>query len=95
MGILLIVGFAVIAGRIVYVLATAGDTAHTASDPVNDDRRPFAATLTVPHGSTVRDLAATSDRVTILVQEPDGRERLYVLDPKTGTITGSVTLAVE
>ena len=44
--------------------------------------------LDLPAGSRIIGMVSTADRVVFHVTQPDATDRIYVLDPKSLTLTG-------
>jgi hypothetical protein len=80
MGVLIIAGTTVLGVTIVKRL----------SEPTATTR--IAATLDEPEGTRIASIAATQDRLALHLQG-GGPDRVVLLDPRTGTRTGSVSLA--
>ena len=45
--------------------------------------------LDLPPGAAIRQMAAAGDRIVLRVAAPDGEERLLVIDPARGRLTGT------
>ena len=88
MGLLIVAGFAVIATEL--ALRLAG----TRTEPAQASALPDAS-LGLPVGSRIVDLVATNDRVTLHVRLPDGSDRLVFIDPRSGSVTGRITLSAS
>ncbi|HET8726859.1 MAG TPA: hypothetical protein VFO41_05040 [Alphaproteobacteria bacterium] len=92
MGLVLIVGFTVVAYEI--VRRSGAPEREVAVDPVVEPatNRPFAASLDLPAEARVGAVAATDARVVVHVIMPDGGDILYSLDPVTGTVAGTMRI---
>jgi hypothetical protein len=51
----------------------------------------FQADLGQPEGARIGGIAAAEGRLGVWVQRPDG-DRVLLLDPKRGTVTGEIRL---
>lgn len=79
MGVLILVGTAVLVAVI----------AHRSS-PVSAG--PVALTLDEPAGTHIAGIAATQDRLAVTLQG-GGADRVVLVDPRSGVVTGRITLA--
>lgn len=84
MGALLLAGFAVVAAELLRGISGLNDRSDA----------PFAATLDLPPDSRIYGVAEAGGRMAVRVALPDGTERLYILDPATGAVAGTVDLVV-
>ncbi len=89
MGVMIVVGVAVVAVTIVRrVAATGGGT-----PPVAASALPSRVVLDQPPGTRIAGIAATSDRLAVRL-EGGGPDRILLLDPRTGgTLITTITLA--
>lgn len=85
MGVLIAIGFAVIATEISMRIIDPSHRAGERTTPVAVGR-----TLALPAGARIEGLAATGNRVVIHARLPDGTDQLYVLDPASGTVSGGL-----
>ena len=53
--------------------------------------RPAEVTLDVPAGARIGEMLAVGNRVLFKVTLPQGPDRLYLIDPRTGAVTATVT----
>ena len=90
MGVMIIVGFAVI-GVEIYKRMTDPSRADTADRVVVPTAKIDEVGLDLPAGSRMSDPVAAGNRVLFRVTLPDGADRLYVMDPRSGAITTTVT----
>lgn len=81
MGILILVGSAVVVGTIVKRAGTGGSAANV------------AVVLDEPAGTHISGIAATQDRLAVLLQGGGGPDRIVLVDTRTGQEAGSVALA--
>jgi len=80
MGVLILAGTAVLVGVIF----------HRATAPAVS--RPVALVLDQPEGTRIAGIAATQDRLAVQLQG-GGADRIVLVDPRTGTVTGRIALA--
>jgi Family of unknown function (DUF6476) len=80
MGIMLIVGFAVLVG--VIVGRVSGKTAP----------RSFATIIDIPRGARIEMIAVGADRIVLNMVLPDGGRQLLLIDAMTGIRLGAVEL---
>lgn len=93
MGVLIVAGFGFL-GVELYKRMTdpnravpqAGD-----SDRPAPGRDPADVTLDVPAGSRIGEIVAVNNRVLFKVTLPSGLDRLYVMDPRNGAVTATIT----
>lgn len=52
--------------------------------------RPTEVTLDVPAGARIGEMLAVGNRVLFKVTLPQGPDRLYLIDPRTGAVTATV-----
>ena len=96
MGVLIIAGFAVIGVELYKRMNDPSrgnpganpDPDRVASAPVG---RTEEVGLDLPPGARMGDPVAVGNRVVFRVTIPDGVDRLYVMDPRSGAITTTVT----
>ena len=75
-------------GLVVYQIVTAAG-----EPPAPAARESFGELeLALPPGARVVDMGVTGDRLVLRVEAGDGRQRLYVLDPSTGALVGTIGL---
>ena len=82
MGLLIVAGFVVIAAEIARRLSTpnAGRTPSTT----------FSERIALPPGARVVSMTATGERLVVHVETPGGPSAAYVVDPRNGTLLGTV-----
>jgi len=79
MGLLIVVGFIVVASEIARRMSTAS------SSPA-----PSGAAFAHPSGAQVVSVSPAGDRVAVHVKSADGRSTLYIVDPRNGALLGTV-----
>lgn len=74
MGVILLLGFATVIGRIVYLLNASPRPAPVASSPAPAAIAPLATppTVELPHGAVVKHLAISDHRLAIHFEAPSG-----------------------
>ncbi|MBP2231725.1 hypothetical protein J2847_005044 [Azospirillum agricola] len=93
MGVLIIAGFTFL-GVELYKRAT--DPSRAAQQAADSDRappgrEPADVTLDVPAGSRIGEIVVVNNRVLFKVTLPQGLDRLYMMDPRNGAVTATVT----
>lgn len=92
MGVLIVVASAVI---VVEVINRAGDPERRAAVAEERAAQPAGRTaetaLDLPSGARIGEMLAIGNRLAFRVSVPEGDDRLYVLDPRTGALTATVT----
>ena|ERR1700757_4222680 len=85
MGIMLVVGFAVL------VAAVIGKTSRSGSIP--NPTRTFAnAAIDIPRGARIEAMTIGADRLALALALPQGDRQLVVIDLGTGTRVGTIEL---
>ena len=87
MGVVIVVGFGVVAAVIAGRMARGGRPTATASVAGS-----FATSREVPHGSRVEAMTTAPDRLILRLALPDGTGELVVLDLATGARLGTIAL---
>jgi hypothetical protein len=90
MGILIVVGLAVIIGTIIHRVSAP----KPALSPVSA-AGPGPATLTLPPGARISAMTAVGDRLVLQAATPDGRASLITLDPVTGVVLETIDLVSQ
>ena len=85
MGLLIIVGFIVIAAEIARRMSSASSPAAPTAGAAA-----FARNIDLPSGAQVVSVSAAGDRLAVHVKATDGRSTLYFVDPRTGALLGTV-----
>ena len=83
MGLLIVVGFIVVAAEISRRMSSAS------SGPTPSGAA-FAERIALPSGSQVVSVSPAGDRVAVHVKAADGRSTLYIVDPRNGALLGTV-----
>lgn len=102
MAVLTVVGVGVLIWGLVHQWNKAGERPSVASaTPIAAPRsepsaastpaEPFAASIAAPSGMRLDQMAATADRVLLRFAGPAG-ERILVVDPKSGQVTGTLSV---
>ena len=79
MSVALAVGFAILMVGLAQKAMRLGDAG---------DAPPFRAALDVPDGAAIVTIAGAADRLAVLVEYPDGRRDIHLIDPASGRVTG-------
>ena len=83
MGLLIVVGFIVVASEIARRMSSAS-SGTAPSGPA------FAERIALPSGAQVVSVSPAGDRVAVHVKAADGRSTLYIVDPRNGALLGTV-----
>jgi hypothetical protein len=83
MGLLIVVGFIVVAAEIARRMSNAS----TSPAP---STAAFARNIALPSGAQVVSVSPAGDRVAVHVKAADGRSTLYIVDPRNGALLGTV-----
>ncbi len=83
MGLLIVVGFIVVASEIARRMSSASPG--PAPSGAN-----FSEHIALPSGAQVVSVSSAGDRVAVHVRAADGRSTLYIVDPRNGTLLGTV-----
>ena len=84
MGVMIVIGTTVV---VVTIIKRA-----TSGSPGGSPGANIAVVLEEPAGTSIRGIAALSDRVAVLMQGA-GPDRIVLIDPRTGLRTGTIALA--
>jgi hypothetical protein len=83
MGLLIIVGFTVVAAEIARRMSSA-NTSHSPAGAT------FAQRIALPSGAQVVSMNAVGDRLVVHVEDQNGLSTAYVVDPGTGALLGTI-----
>jgi len=89
LGILVVLGTAVVAGVIIrrlYAPAAPASNVAAATLPPQPGTAPPTTTTTLPTGSRILGLAAAGGSLAIWVTSPAGSQDIYLLDPATNAL---------
>jgi hypothetical protein len=84
MGLLIIVGFTVVAAEIARRMSSANTSHSPAAGPA------FAQRIALPSGAQVVSMNAVGDRLVVHVEDQNGLSTAYVVDPGTGALLGTI-----
>jgi hypothetical protein len=90
MGILIVVGLAVIIGTILHRVSAPKPALTAVSAAVGGH-----ATLTLPPGAQISAMTAVGERLVLQTTTPDGRASLITLDPVTGVVLETIDLVSQ
>lgn len=85
MGLLIVVGFIVVAAEIARRMSSAS----TSASPVASGAT-FARSIALPSGAQVMSVNTAGDRIAVHVRSAEGRSTLYIVDPRNGALLGTV-----
>ncbi len=80
----------IVAGFVVLVSELGSRVSQLSSSPV-EGAAPFAEALGAPDGSTVEGITGLEGRLAIHIRWPDGRDRVYLVDPASGRHLGTLS----
>ena len=83
MGLLIVVGFIVVASEIARRMSSA-------SPGPAPSGAAFSEHIALPSGAQVVSVSSAGDRVAVHVKAADGRSTLYIVDPRSGALLGTV-----
>lgn len=90
MGLLIVVGFIVVAAEIARRMSSASTSGSPAGSTRTATAASFAERITLPSGAQVVSVDAAADRIVVHVRSAEGRSTLYIVDPRTGALLGTV-----
>jgi len=85
MGLMIVVGFIVVAAEIARRMSSAS----TSSSPAASGAT-FARSIALPSGAQVVSIDPVGDRIAVHVRSVEGRSTLYIVDPRSGALLGTV-----
>ena len=83
MGLLIVVGFIIVAAEIARRMSSASPAATPSATG-------FSQRIALPSGAQVQSVSAAGERIAVHVKDADGRSALYIVDPRTGALLGTV-----
>jgi len=89
LGIVIVVGLAVLIAEIGRRIFTAAET------PAPAESGYAEAVVPLPAGARARAMTGTGTRATLLIDRADGRQELVTIDLATGAVIGRITLAPD
>jgi hypothetical protein len=87
MGLMIVVGFIVVAAEIARRMSTASAPA---APTATATAAGFARNIDLPSGAQVVSVSPAGDRIAVHVKATDGRSTLYIVDPRNGALLGTV-----
>jgi hypothetical protein len=88
MGLLIVVGFIVVAAEIARRMSSPSTSGSPAAPAASGAA--FARNIALPSGAQVVSVSSAGDRIAVHVKATDGRSTLYVVDPRNGALLGTV-----
>jgi hypothetical protein len=85
MGLMIVVGFIVVAAEIARRMSNASTSAPPAASGAT-----FARSIALPSGAQVVSIDPAGDRIAVHVRSVEGRSTLYIVDPRNGALLGTV-----
>jgi len=85
MGLMIVVGFVVVASEIARRMSSASTSASPAASGAA-----FARSIALPSGAQVVSVDTAGDRIAVHVRSVEGRSTLYIVDPRNGALLGTV-----
>jgi len=85
MGLMIVVGFVVVASEIARRMSSASTSASPAASGAA-----FARSIALPSGAQVVSIDPAGDRIAVHVRSVEGRSTLYIVDPRNGALLGTV-----
>ena len=90
MGLMIVVGFIVVAAEIARRMSSASTSASPAASTRTATGAAFAERITLPSGAQVVSVDTAGDRIAVHVRSVEGRSTLYIVDPRNGALLGTV-----
>ncbi|WP_372400164.1 hypothetical protein ABMY26_31585 [Azospirillum sp. HJ39] len=98
MGVLIVAGFAFLGVELYKRMSDPTRATSAAVSSGEADRtgergadRTVEVTLDVPAGARIGEMLAVGNRVLFKVTLPQGPDRLYLMDPRSGAVTATIT----
>ena len=85
MGLLIVVGFIVVAAEIARRMSSASAPATPTAAAAG-----FVRDIALPSGAQVVSVTSAGDRLAVHVKASDGRSTIYLVDPRNGALLGTV-----
>ncbi|AWU97273.1 hypothetical protein [Azospirillum ramasamyi] len=89
MGVMIIAGSTFLGVEVYKRMSDPNRTSLTANAPA--PAQAVDVTLDVPAGSRIGEVLAVGNRVLFKVTLPEGADRLYLMDPRNGAVTATIT----
>jgi len=90
MGLMIVVGFIVVAAEIARRMSSASTSGSPAASTRTATGASFAERITLPSGAQVVSVDTAGDRIAVHVRSVEGRSTLYIVDPRNGALLGTV-----
>jgi hypothetical protein len=90
MGLLIVVGFIVVASEIARRMSSPSTFGSPASTTPTASGASFTQSIALPSGAQVVSVSTAGDRIAVHVRATDGRSTLYLVDPRNGALLGTV-----
>ena len=87
MGLLIVVGFIVVAAEIARRMSSASAPA---TPTATATAAGFTRDIALPSGAQVVSVTSAGDRLAVHVKATDGRSTIYLVDPRSGALLGTV-----
>ena len=84
MGLLIVVGFIVVAAEIARRMSNASSTPPPAAT------KSFAQRIALPSGAKVISMQTAGDRLILHVENQGGTTAAYIVDPRSGNLLGTI-----
>jgi len=93
MGVLILAGFTFLGVELYKRMSDPNRASLTgpSSTAAVQAERPAEVTLDVPAGARIGEMLVVGNRVLFKVTLPQGPDRLYLIDPRNGAVTATVT----
>jgi hypothetical protein len=88
MGLLIVVGFIVVAAEIARRMSAGGMS--SASAPAAPTGAAFTQRVTLPSGARVVSMTTAGERLVVHVELQGGQTAAYVVDPRNGALLGTI-----
>ena len=85
MGLMIVVGFIVVAAEIARRMSNPSSAGSPAASGAA-----FARSIALPSGAQVVSVDTAGDRIAVHVRSVEGRSTLYIVDPRKGALLGTV-----